>query len=361
MVLDQRQPLDPEIASEMMSAMSNTIERGDNLRSYQIDRRLASMAPNSAIVQLALAVDTGRALGLLPRDQRAAAVATARKAAQRARTLAPEFGDVYVTWCLLHSPVRMIGCEAQLRQGMRIDPSSSYVPGALSSLLYDAGAVDDAVELARQSLANDPYKPAKMARMIRMLEASGRSGEADSVYSEATRLWPDGNRMAEARILGLAERGDYGAIERIARANPGEVPDSARIGRLISARERHDLAGARSACSGSGLDPLTLAQCMTILADLGDRDRSFAIAADLYPLAIAKTPAEEDRLWLDQPDGFPTEILSGPAAAAMRGDPRFLILAQRLGLLAFWRSGAMPDFCTKAHEPVCARIAARQG
>jgi hypothetical protein len=31
-------------------------------------------------------------------------------------------------------------------------------------------------------------------------------------------------------------------------------------------------------------------------------------------------------------------------------------LADRVGLLDYWRSGRLPDFCTKAHEPVCARI-----
>jgi hypothetical protein len=43
----------------------------------------------------------------------------------------------------------------------------------------------------------------------------------------------------------------------------------------------------------------------------------------------------------------------------MRRDPRYLALAQRLGLLDYWRSGRMPDFCTQAHEPVCAQIARR--
>jgi len=35
-------------------------------------------------------------------------------------------------------------------------------------------------------------------------------------------------------------------------------------------------------------------------------------------------------------------------------------LAGKLGLLAYWRTRHLPDFCTKAHEPVCARIIAKQ-
>jgi hypothetical protein len=44
----------------------------------------------------------------------------------------------------------------------------------------------------------------------------------------------------------------------------------------------------------------------------------------------------------------------------MRTDARFLPLADRIGLLDYWRSGRLPDFCTKAHDPVCARISARR-
>jgi DNA-binding winged helix-turn-helix (wHTH) protein/tetratricopeptide (TPR) repeat protein/TolB-like protein len=359
MVLDQRRPLDPQIASELMTAMSTTIEQGDNLRSYQIDRRLAPMAPNSAIVQLALAVDTGRSIGLIPRDQRAEAIATGRRAAQRARLLAPEFGDVYIIWCLLHSPVRRVECEARLRNALRIDPSSSFVPGALSAVLYDTGRIDEAVELARQSLANDPYKPAKMARMIRMLEASGNTAEAASALAEATRLWP-GERMPQARILGMVEGGDYQGIARLASAKSKEIPDPALMSSLIAARERRDLPHARHDCGVRNLSPLTAMLCMAILADLGDFDGSYAIAASLYPASIAATPEEEDALWLDRPDGFPTAILTGPAGKTMRTDPRFMALASRTGLLRYWRSGRLPDFCTTAHEPVCGRIAARQ-
>jgi hypothetical protein len=98
---------------------------------------------------------------------------------------------------------------------------------------------------------------------------------------------------------------------------------------------------------------------MTV-ADLGDLDRCYGIAGQLFPGRKAATAIGEDRLWINQPDSFPTAILSGPAARSMRTDARFLGLADRIGLLDYWRSGRLPDFCTKAHDPVCARISARR-
>jgi DNA-binding winged helix-turn-helix (wHTH) protein/TolB-like protein len=295
MLLDRRHPLDPQLASELMKSVTLTIEQGDDLRAYQIARRVAPLAPNSAFAQLALAVDTGFALGAIPRDERAMAVEVGRRASDRARALAPEFGDVYISWCLLHSPVRRVECEARLRSAIRIDPRSSFVPGALSSLLYNAGRIDEAVALARVSLANDPYKPAKMARMIRMLEVTGWLDEAAREFREATRLWPDMPPLRGMRLAGMAERGDYRAIARFTDARADADADDDRAGRaailaLTSARLNRDLPRARHVCDAKGLPALTQSLCMTILADLGDFDRSYAISAVIYPTAVGGGP-----------------------------------------------------------------------
>lgn len=357
MILDQHHPLDPRIASELMQATNLIIEDHDSLRSYQMMRHVAALAPNSAIAQLGLAIDTGFSLNSIPVAQRADAVAIARNASDRALALAPEFGDVYTPRCLLHSPVRMMECDALLRKAQRIDPATSFVPGYLSAILYDAGRIYEAVELARVSLANDPYKPAKLARMIRMLEVSGSSGEADGVFNEASRLWPGGGRMRAARLMGMAEAGDYVGLARVAdpRADANMI-DPGPLRDLLAAKQKRDLRRAERTCGTDGQKPFTSFLCMTVLADLGDFDGSYGIAAKLYPVWQAPPATDEDRVWIDHPDGFQTAVLSAPAGKAMRADPRFLGLAVKLGLVAYWRAGHAPDFCTKAHEPVCGRI-----
>lgn len=136
--------------------------------------------------------------------------------------------------------------------------------------------------------------------------------------------------------------------------------DAAPFRALMASQRMHDLTGARSACDGKGLKPFMLTLCMAVLADLGDLDRSFTIAAVLYPVWHASPREDEDRLWLDNPGGFQSDSLTGPSARSMRSDPRFLDLARKLGLLAYWRSTRLPDFCSMAHEPVCARIIGKQ-
>lgn len=358
MVLDRREPLEPQIASALMKQMTLTIEEGDTMRSYQIGRIIAPKAPNSAIVQLSLAISTARALGDLPRSERASALAVGRRAAGRARELAPEFGDVYIPWCLFHSPVRMRECDVRLRHSMRVDPGSSFAPGHLSTLLYNAGRIDDAVKLADVSRANDPYKPAKLARMVRMLEGQGRTADSERQYRAAMRWWPGNRRIAPSRLVGMVERGNHEGLQRLFSA-PGDeflpADRAAGLELLAALRERNPERAGR-ACAGDALGGLTRAFCMTSLADLRDFDGAFGQAQQLYPVLRAAPGADPEQVWLDDPGGYYTAVLSGNAARSLRTDPRYLALANKLGLVAYWRSGHPPDFCTKAREPVCAKI-----
>ena len=99
---------------------------------------------------------------------------------------------------------------------------------------------------------------------------------------------------------------------------------------------------------------------MLVLSSLGDQDSAFAVADKLYPRRVGRTPAETERIWLNEPDGAgPLEFITSPAAAPMRRDPRYLQLAQRVGLLAYWRSGRLPDFCRKQPESICAQLRKR--
>jgi DNA-binding winged helix-turn-helix (wHTH) protein/TolB-like protein len=358
MTLDPREHLSPEIASELMNSIIQTIEGHDRLRSYQLSRHAAAMAPDSAFAQLSLAATTGFGIGIIPRGERDEALALGRRAAVRARALAPEFGDVYLTWCQLHSPVLMTECDARVRHAFQVDSMSSFVPGYLSNLLYGAGRIDEATQLASQSLANDPYKPAKLARMVHMLEVTRQSDQAEQVYREAMRLWPDNSgRIRGSRLAGLAEAGNYAGLAAFADpATDGPMIGPPAFAALLAAQQRHDLAGVERACAPKDLTDFTLTLCMTILADLGDFDRSYAIAAILYPAWKAAKPGD-DEFWLDHPGGFDTELLNAPAAKAMRTDPRFLEIAEKQGLVAYWLKDGLPDYCRgPTPEPVCAQI-----
>jgi hypothetical protein len=65
---------------------------------------------------------------------------------------------------------------------------------------------------------------------------------------------------------------------------------------------------------------------------------------DLYKL-IFRLPASEDISAL-------SGVIFRPALRKFRHDPRFMIVAKRVGLLDYWtKSGKWPDFCFDPDQP----------
>jgi tetratricopeptide (TPR) repeat protein len=338
--------------------MTLIVEGGDPMRAYQIASRIAPQEPNSAIAQLGLAFDTAFVLDQLPPDQRRMALAAARRASEQALAIAPEFGDAYVPWCLLHSPVHVGQCEDRLRRALRIDADAPFVTFFLSNQLEAVGRSREALELATMALANDRYKVWKIARVLRTLEAVGLSAEADRLSTQAMRWWPDHPGLIVNRVVGLTERGDLAAIDRLdAQLGPKAFPQWMVVPRGLSAAAAgQDRTRVRRDCARIDPDSMQPVYCMLALAQVGDFDAAYALADPLYPRLGGRNLAEEDQYWLDNLDKPELALLSSRAAAALRHDPRFLAIADRVGLLAYWRSGRLPDFCLHDHEAVCATI-----
>jgi TolB-like protein len=348
--IERRHPSDPAITAALLGGSSAGLDASEAVADYEKGRRLASKAPNSALAQINLAFSSAMALGDLPRDGRAEAVALGRRASDRALELAPEFGDTHIPWCLLHSEQQRIECEDRLRTGMRADPDGPFANFFLAALLAEVGRNRDAADLARLSYAHDPYMPHKIGLMLRTLEITGQAEEAQKLYRQAVRWWPDNPAISWRRVSGLAARGDFEAVQRFDERAGGKGQPSA----VLAAINRKSLAGLRTACSAAV--EFEAIMCMLALGRLGDLDMAFAFADKLYPSRRGRTPAQEERIWLDNPGPNSTFFLTGAAAAPLRRDARYLALTERVGLLEYWRSGRPPDFCHKDPEPICAQL-----
>lgn len=349
--LERRHPSDPAIVASLLQGSTAGMEGSDVLHDYETARRLAAKNPDSPLAQNNLAFDTAFALDLLPRDQRAEAIATARKAADRTIELAPEYGSAYVPWCLLHSFRQMAGCEDRLRTGMRLDPDDPFAGWFLSRLLNDVGRVTEAADLARVSLAHDEYMPYKIGHMIRMLEVTGKADEAAQLYEKSLRWWPNSDEIRSNVASGMIDRGDFEALQHFyARTSPAAARSP-----VLSALNRTSLPALQAACSSTnGFDTII---CMLGLARLGDLDAAYRIAGELFPPSRGRTPAEEDRIWMDNPPEITPEYITSPAAAPLRRDLRYLELADRAGVLDYWRRGRPPDFCKPPNpEAICAYL-----
>jgi hypothetical protein len=182
------------------------------------------------------------------------------------------------------------------------------------------------------------------------------------LYQQGALWWPEYKPIFfRNRLSGLIDRGDFEALPALERDLDAKtlVPQYGGSVPLVAALKSRSVAAARRACTD--MDDYWLStSCMLVLSSLGDQDGAYKIADKLYPRRIGRTPAETERIWLDDPFGQAyLEFITSPSAAPLRRDPRYLQLAQRVGLLDYWRSGRVPDFCRKNPEPICSQLLKR--
>lgn len=358
LVLDRGLPDGPQVAAEYLKQIAMIVQGQDPLDSYQVSRLLAAKYPDAALNQLALAMSTGFALGSLPRNQRDEAVRRARAAAIRALELDPGFGDSYYPWCMLHPQPRIGECEARMRKGMKADPDAPYLPKFLAGLLLTVGRHEEALSLSRATLGDQPYQPHKLRQVMLLLLAMGHESDADEIYARTRRWWPGHPNIFASRLHGYALRGDIAGFGRAAREPSASLTpvDRKAIAGIVNAWRAGSAGALSAACREPSLHRVARLACIGALARTGDKETAFEVADSLTPRLVTGSAARDEQLWLDNPDAGIEPILSAPAMKWLRSDPRYLALIERVGLLAYWRSGGLPDFCRANPETVCARL-----
>lgn len=352
-VLDRRYPVDPALMADLLASFSE-----GGLQMYQAAKRVAAKAPDAVSPKISVAFFTGFVLAELPREERDKAVAEARRSADRAIALAPEFGDTYATWCLLHSETRIAECEDHIRAGKQVDPDAPYLNTFLADVLGGVGRLDESARLIRLSYSHDPFNSLKLNEMLRMLEFSDESDEAHSLFQKSVRWFPESRVQSfRSRLFGLIQRGDFVRMVSLEEETgaAGLPPDYIKSAAIVGALKSKSSQALRMVCAASEALAL-LSRCMIAAAASGDEDFAYAIADKLYPRRVGTTPTQTERMWLDNPDTSPLSFITSPAAASLRLDARYLKLAQRLGLLDYWRSGRPPDFCRKHPESICTQL-----
>lgn len=365
--LDANRRTKPEVLREFYQVVLRQW-REDQIGAYQRARGFAAAYPNDAIAQHAQSIQTGYAFATIPIEELPEAIAAARAADRRARVLAPDNGDSYIAASMLTPPHRWGERESHLRCGVTRDTHAPTTPSFLAQLLLDVGRTREAQAWYEAALARDPFNPNKNLGLLFALETQRVDPAAvNALRARIRRYWP-GEAAALARRRFYAIRLDAPLeVERLlndpeggaAIEPPGGPTPIRRIARALVTRSQRDILAARRACDAEMSAPAEW-YCVSGLAGLGETDQAFRLAETMFPEQRAATPEAEETLWLSRTAVMAnTRVLFTPAMATLRADPRFIAVAERIGLLEYWRlAGLAPDFCAAEHAPICAQLAA---
>ena len=318
------------------------IRDNDFARAHVRAERLVAESPEFALAQLWLA---SAAYGetLLPgTTERATLLEQAEAAAKRSLALDPRSADAYRILAQTLPRRRWADRESLLRRALTPPRRSSALfeanaNAALGRLLIDAGRPREAAHYVQRATTLDPLSATKAVIAVAGLETSGRLAEAKLLLDDCVRSWPhDGAvRLYERYFRILYGPPDEARAMIDSREAPFPFPDSAKEALLSfvaehSTRDSDTRALASrqliGAVTSHELDPRL---AVPALASLGEVDAALSLAEQY----LADERAE-------------TTFLFAPATAALRMDPRFMSLADRAGLSAYWRSsGKWPDFC----------------
>lgn len=361
-----RNERDPDRLAALIRIQTSWYE--DGVRAYRLSRELAEAAPNSAVAQEVFASTTAFNIDDLPQGDRKEAVEAARKSARRAQALLPRYDSGFVLDCWLKPPGRMIitaKCDERMRQAIASDPDDYFTAAVYAELLADSGLYAAAEPWSQKAVALAPFNPQRIGQRLSILSMiTWRQDEVPGLEMRARRYWGSPGPIDIGRYSALLGSGAMEQAETVLNdpvTGPMIEADPAGPAHLVfkalRSGKREDKEAAAAACvrppPAPGPPDFVLGTCLVGLAELGDLDSVFALA-ELYGDPFCCSPAEIERKWLWAGGlTYPRRYLFASSMAKARADPRFIRVARRTGLLAYWKAKRPPDFCKTERAPVC--------
>jgi tetratricopeptide (TPR) repeat protein len=213
-------------------------------------------------------------------------------------------------------------------------PENATILVYRTQTLLRVGRLNDAIADAKQAVELDPTSPHIFGNYILALAYSGRTEAAQEQLRRAERTWPGTGRVRDldyAFLLRFGDPKDLLKSDAFKQAPPlWQTYVRTRVDPTPANVDRF-MALLRDLYSRRGLHADDISGHSQAYAELNRED-------DLYRL-IAQVPPQEDLSLL-------SDVLFRPALRKFREDPRFMIVAKRVGLVDYWtKSGKWPDFC----------------
>ena len=248
-----------------------------------------------------------------------------------ARKLDPELPEAYVAEYLTR-PISAFDERLRLlERAVAKHPDNPDLLAIRSEFLLVVGRANEAIDAARRAYELDPLTPGLGNNLIQTLAYGGRTEMAAEELKRAEQLWPGTLTLRDAKFRFHLRYGDPRIALQIVRSEgisrefeeflvARTDPTPANIERAVGA------ARQRGASSAKSINDLA-----QLLAEFGRDD-------EIYDLIMGWKRTDQA--------GAMSGMLFRPTLQKFRSHPRFMRVADHLGLLAHWRSsGKWPDFC----------------
>jgi TolB-like protein len=356
---------DLRVVAGSLKVVKHLTNPSETVYAYNTAKQIAAAAPDDAFAQYLLAMSAAIFLPDLAADRRPPFVAETRAAAENVLRLDPEFGDAYAAIAkvtpLFYWSVR----ENLFRKGLRVRPSSPLTYMNMLALRMDAGYLRRGGYQAEEAFSNHSQYDLPIMAAINARLWQGDPAAARLLIARAMKRYPSRANFPAKMFEATAFYGaldDADALLKSPAAAPLLQPqgEGRTYGMILAALRHHRSADIAAVATDCAKVPLHTSEfqrtCFMALVKLGRLDEAFRMADSLYPDQRGATKADIERRWLAHMP-FETAYLFVPVTAPLRADPRFPAVAERLGLLQFWKErGTAPDFCAVEKVDLCAGL-----
>jgi hypothetical protein len=280
-------------------------------------------------------------------------VLSARANVKKAKALEPTLDIVYLAEANLpenfFDPAKAL---AIVEEGLRRHPDSAMLREQRSYFLSTVGRISESMSEAVAATELGPLSPAFRDTYISALAYAGKTEHAFNELRRAESIWPGSTVLRQARYRLDLRYGDPANALRLlgedTRADASARPDTAWRS-FLEAR----------------MDP-SPAKIEAALDEFRARNRNSC--CDWGYLQALGTFNRVDEAFRAMESDEAIDAYGGSVGTFFRvhmrpiySDPRFIRVAQRLGLLDYWRkSGRWPDFCREPKLPYdCQEVASK--
>ncbi len=244
----------------------------------------------------------------------------ARAAVERSLALEPDLpeGHSAMGWIQMFFDWNWHGAESSIRRAMELAPGNAQVLRIAGVLASTLGRPEEAIELYRRALEQDPLSPGSYINLAVSLHAANRLAEAEGAFRKALELAPQRpfTRASLSLVLLANGRGEEALDE--AMREPEEVLRLWALGIVHHATGRHTESG----------------EALRVLTEKHARHSAYQISE----VHGARGEADAMFEWLGrayaQRDGGITQMRARPRFHSLHGDPRWEAFLRKMGFEA---------------------------